>query len=130
MLGTSPHRATIGLSVYIDIELYIDLGPRLPHPTTPKTRLGPIPCMTMTGLPCLGVLVRIVCCVTILMLSSTCVLVVLTGIEVSRAFRGAHPFHPSSWSSLLPAATVLARLDQCYHWRRLNEKMDDPSRER
>ena len=40
MQGTSPHRATIGLSVYIE-----------PHPTTPKTRLGPVPCMMMTGLP-------------------------------------------------------------------------------
>ena len=69
--------------------------PRSPHPTIPKTRLGPIPYMTMTGLPCPGVLVRIVCYVTILILSSTCVVEVLTGIEVSRAFRGAPPFHLS-----------------------------------
>ena len=126
MLGIWPLRGTTGPSAYI--MMCQVRGPRSPHPVISRQCMGSILFMTMTGHSPLGALVRITSCDITRMLCFTCTPVELVGAVVSRAPRGAHLSHPkgssghSLWQPPLPAATELARLDQCYHWRRMNEK--------
>ena len=93
MLATWPPRNTIG--PFVCTAIYIDQGPRSPHPMMLSLCIELMSYTMMTGRPLPGASIRITSFIITLTLFSTFVLVKLVGLEVSRALWGAHPFHLS-----------------------------------